>query len=137
MTKVDRDKRMKASDVYRQSPFMQGSWKRFEQAFPQIDNILMEVREDNAVKIGESSVRTYTINDFPGVVDCSNPLCCGGGFSMEPILHDMVRKGQTEYKFSEKCDGYEGSPQGVKRYGDCYHFFDVKVSITYKSVQHP
>ena len=129
----DKYKRMKASEVYRESPFV--TVVPFAEVFPQIEDFSLEVIEDNAVKVGERVTRSYnrvSLRDL--VVNCSNPLCYSGGFSVGDILREMMRTGQTEYETTVRCNGYEGSPKGVRRYGDCYHFFEVKLRVKYKEV---
>jgi hypothetical protein len=127
---------MKASDVFRESQPVFGEKAPFAQAFPQIETVRIEVEETGrGVGFGRSSGRhtsIYTERYLGEFVDCSNTLCYNGGVSIGTMLHEAVRKGETTFEASEICRGYEGSPQGRRRYGKCMNTFQVKGEIVYK-----
>jgi hypothetical protein len=123
--------RPKASDIFREKGSAFFPEAPFHEVFPTIKDLTVEVRETGD-GVGKGRVHTYTIDNLPGpYIDCSNPLCYRGGFSIQSILRDMVSKGETERETTVKCRGYEGSPKGRKRYRDCWNRFSIKVSLEY------
>ena len=132
-----RDQRMKASDVFRESNPVFSRKVSFEEAFPEIADIVIEISEDGKdvpyLEQGEKEY-TYRIRDYPGeFVDCSNSLCYNGGISIGSLVHKMYREHATELQISKLCRGYEGSPKGRRKYGRCLNFFRVEISITYRN----
>jgi hypothetical protein len=128
-----RDERQKALEVFQKSNFIFAEKGSFDEAFPEIDNLTVEV-EESGHGISDCDRRsTYKKQYFPGeYIDCSNPLCYNGGFSMGSILREMVKNKQTELETSKLCQGNEGSPKGRKIYKKCMNFFKIKVSVCYK-----
>jgi len=128
-----RDRRQKASDVFRESEFVFVQKVSFEEAFPEIKDLTVEVEESGHGVSEWNRKRTYRKQYFPGeYIDCSNPLCYNGGFSIGSILREMVRNRQTELETSKLCQGNEGSPKGRRIYRKCMNFFKIKVSIKYR-----
>jgi len=128
---MSNDKRMKASDVFRESEYVFSSKTSFEEAFPQIKNVEIEVEE---IGVGVSqwigkSVYTRHVGEF---IDCHNPTCYNGGFSIGKLLREMVKTRQTDLEETEFCQGNEGSPKGKRLYRKCWNKFNVKVHIDYK-----
>jgi hypothetical protein len=69
----------------------------------------------------------YTINDPPEVyIDCSNPLCSHGGFSIGQILRQMVRDTKTHFEGRKGCRGYEGSPKDRR---SCTNSWKVTIDL--------
>ena len=64
--------------------------------------------------------------------DCSNTACYSGGVSLGEIVREMVAETSTEKSVSKRCQGYEGSPKGHRKYRDCMHSFTVNVILKYK-----
>ncbi|MBC8492913.1 MAG: hypothetical protein H8D43_03930 [Chloroflexi bacterium] len=128
-------RRKKASDIFRETEYrFAKKTPFFEEAFPQIEDLRVEVTESDDMLEGGGCVRVYTIKDPPGeYIDCSNPLCYNGGFSIGPILRDMVRKGETERETTKRCQGYEGSPKGRRKYKLCWIWFKIKVFVKYRN----
>jgi hypothetical protein len=125
--------RMKASDVFRETHYVFSRKVPFEEAFPEIKDLRIEVQtlSEGSKFVNYTSV--YTMKDKPGeYIDCLNPLCYGGGFSIGKILRDMVSKKETTYESSAMCKGYEGSPKGRRRYRSCLSHWKVKVTLEYK-----
>jgi hypothetical protein len=96
-----------------------------------IDTILVIVRESDFGT--RERVRCYSDENIRDYVSCSNPLCYDGGFYLEGFIRQMVSAGETHRRFENAvCRGYEGSPQGRRRYRDCLHWFKVEIKIVYK-----
>jgi hypothetical protein len=128
-----RDERQKASDVFRERNFVFAKKVSFDEAFSEIEDLTVEVEESGHGISGWNRKSTYRKQYFPGeYIDCSNPLCYNGGFSIGSILRKMVRNKQTELETSKLCQGNEGSPRGRRIYRKCMNFFKIKVSIKYK-----
>jgi hypothetical protein len=125
--------RKKASDVFRDTNYVFSRKMKFEEAFPEIEDINIEIEEKGYGVYGELSRKSYTKQNMPGeYVDCSNPSCYNGGFSIGQILRDMVGNKQTDAETSKGCQGYEGSPKGRRRYRSCINFFTIRAHIDYK-----
>jgi len=104
----------------------------FKEAFPQIENLKVKV-EESGEGIHESSNPRYYDEKVAGqYIDCSNPLCDRGGFSIGKILHEMVNKKETHNETSASCQGNEGSPEGKRIYRKCFNHFKVTVDIKYQ-----
>jgi hypothetical protein len=130
---LKRNERRKASDVFRENHFLFGKKVSFDEAFPGIEDLTVEVEESGDDVINRNRKSIYRKQYFPGeYIDCSNPLCYDGGFSIGEILREMVRDKQTELEKSMLCQGNEGSPKGRRIYKKCMNFFNIKVSIKYK-----
>jgi len=132
---LEKDKRQKASDVFRESDFVFGRKVSFNEAFPEIEDLTVEVEEWGQGIDDWNRQRVYQKQYFPGeYINCSNPLCYNGGFSIGSILHAMIRKKQTELETEKGCQGNEGSQKGKRIYGKCMNFFKIKVFIKYKTL---
>jgi len=123
--------RKKASDVFRESNFVFSQKVSFEEAFPEIADLKVIVEESGHGVREWNRVRHYGKN-IGEYIDCSNPLCYNGGFSLGSILREMVRKRETHREETAICQGYEGSPKGRRKYRDCMNFFKITVDIQYK-----
>lgn len=127
----NRDERKKASDIFNESEFVFARKVTFDDAFPEIQDVCVEIKETGNGVWGEGTtvLKKGTIGEY---VNCSNTLCYNGGVSIGSILREMVRAKQTELKTHKKCQGYEGSPKGMRKYRDCFNFFEIHALVTYK-----
>ena len=123
---------LKASDVWKNTQPVFGSKVCFDEAFPQIDDVRVEVEEHGAGAYGESRRQTLTKDHIGEFVDCSNPICYRGGFRLGRILREMVDAKQTELATSTLCQGSEGSPKGRRIYQRCTNHFKINLTIKYK-----
>lgn len=124
--------RQKASDVFRESNFLFSQKTDFEHAFPEIKSVVVDV-EERGYGIHQWNTKSrYTEKTLGEHINCHNPICYNGGFSIGSILREMVRTKQTALsKKYEGCQGYEGSPKGKRRYRSCINHFDLSVQIVY------
>jgi len=129
-----RSRRQKASDVFGESEFVFVSkTDSFDKAFPEIEDVKVEVTESGEGITQLNRERIYGKQTFPGeYINCPNPMCYNGGFSIGEIIRDMIRNKQAELVTYKMCQGYEGSPKGRRRYRSCVNSFDIKVTIKYK-----
>lgn len=125
-----RDRRQKASDVFREAAHFLGEKVSFARAFPQIADIHVEVVETRAGTGG--TPRHYGKQGLGEYINCSNRLCYNGGFRIGSAIRDMVSGQETTREGSSLCQGYEGSPKGRKKYGPCDRFFKWKITIEYR-----
>ena len=123
--------------MFRDTEFVFGRKVPFKEAFPEIKEARVEVQ--TMTNIGSRfivpdrpNISVYEAPDIGEYIDCENPDCYNGGFSIGSILHDMVQNKQTEYEGTATCKGYEGSPKGRKRYGSCVNWWKIKVKLQYQ-----
>lgn len=123
----------KASDVFAKASYAFSRKVGFQEAFPTVEEVKVEVEE---TEYGQSVLTHYhdsTIGTLGEYVNCTNPSCYNGGVRIGDILRQMVAKNLTEHESALIfCQGYEGSPKGRKRYRSCRHSFKVKARIKYK-----
>lgn len=127
-----RNDRPKASEIFRESVFAFSRKVEFSDAFPDIEDVVVEVQEIGYMAKNKEKY-TYRKNNFSEYVDCSNPPCYSGGVAVGAILREMVRNRETEIETITKCKGFEGSAKGKVKYRDCINAFKIKVSINYKN----
>ena len=133
---MKQDRRQKASDVFQESKFVFANKVSFEEAFPEIEDLIVEVEESGQGVSERNCKRTYRKQNLPGeYINCSNPLCYNGGFSIGSILREMIRNRQTELETSELCQGNESSLKGRRIYRKCMNSFKIKVSIKYRETR--
>jgi hypothetical protein len=129
---MGREDRMKASDVFEKSEYVFFQKASFEDVFPQIEELSVEVEENGkGVKTGFNKL-IYTKKYIGEYINCRNPLCYNGGFSIGEILREMVKNKKVDLATTRSCQGYEGSPKGRQRYKPCWNSFTIKVHIKYK-----
>lgn len=126
----------KAQDVFNETSFMFSKKGTFNEAFPEIKNISVDVSESGEGirrEFGESRHSHYSINNLGEYINCSNPDCYNGGFHVADTIRQMIYKNETDIEGTESCQGYEGSPNGRRKYGNCYNRFSYKIHIEYNS----
>lgn len=147
---MEQEGRNKASKLSRKTNYLFSNKVSFTEAFPEIENIFIEVKEfESSMRKPEKDdeweramgsyssyprVHRYSKNHFPGeIINCSNALCFKGGFSIGSIVRNMISKKDAFKDGKEHCQGYEGSPKGKRKYRNCSHQFEYKVTIKYFS----
>ena len=128
---MSREDRMKASDVFKKTNFVFSEKTTFEKAFPEIETVNVEYTETSYVGKNQGTL-TRTEKNLGEYINCTNPLCYNGGFSIGQILRDMVRKKEVHWEGSKICQGYEGSPKGRRKYRSCVNIWNIKVDIVYR-----
>ena len=127
-------KRQKASDVFQDTDYWLREKVEFSQAFPEIENLDVEVTEYDFGHVLRS--RHYSAHSAGEYINCSNKLCYNGGFHLGEIIRQMTPDRQVKKKVNLFCQGFEGSPKSRTLYDSCDHSFDVTVSLVYKSDKH-
>jgi hypothetical protein len=69
-----RDERKKASDVFNEADFVFTGKVSFDEAFPQIEDVVVEVRESGHGVRGDTR-RVYRKPSLGEHINCSNPIC--------------------------------------------------------------
>jgi len=129
---------MKRSDVEAQTNyFIPRVVTTFEKAYPTVESIRVEIRPSGEgfepFRGQTEHLDVYTEKSIPAIIDCRNPRCYGGGLNLDYLIRCVVVEAQrTEYETTEYCRGYEGSPKGRRKYGDCDTIFRLRVNVTYK-----
>jgi hypothetical protein len=105
----------------------------FEEAFPQIDDIEIKIRETTKGTEEDGGERLYDKSNYPGeFTACSNPRCHNGGLPVSQLLRGMIRRKKDYEEGTKKCHGYEGSPGGQKNNRKCGNDFTYSINICYR-----
>lgn len=124
----------KLTDVLNKSePLLGGKINSFAEAYPTISKLRVEITESEMVWPKEHGSWVMTERDFRHAINCSNPVCHGGGIELGWIIHDMASRKLTSHEETRRCRGYEGSPKGRRRDRSCLHVFSVKATVEYKA----
>jgi len=129
-----RNRRQKASDVFQETTYLFPKTNKFDEAFPFIKELHVEVIEsgEGVNELNERNV--YDKHSLPGkFIDCHNPMCYNGGFDIGSAIRLMEYDRQTQREIQSRCQGYEGSPKGRKKYDACLNSFKIKINIKYKN----
>jgi hypothetical protein len=65
-------------------------------------------------------------------VDCNNPDCHNGGFSLGDVLRDMVKNRQEEFIGTSFCTGQEGDPEEESAHPSCATRFEIEATLRYR-----
>jgi hypothetical protein len=103
-----------------------GELRTFAEAFPQIAHARVELTVDG--RPGGVYNETF-LGEY---INCRNPLCHGGGFSIGAVLREMTARRQPTRKGGACCRGNESSKGGRRIYRPCSAFFEYAVTIEYR-----
>jgi hypothetical protein len=123
--------RDKASDLHAKRDPLFGRKVSFAEAFPMIASVAVAVEIDGRGVRGLKETRHFDAGNLGEYMDCRDPRCYGGGFSIGQVLHNMVSKKQTHFEGWSRCQGQEGGSQR-RRGSPCITQFDYRVDIVYK-----
>lgn len=65
-------------------------------------------------------------------VDCNNPNCFNGGFSLGNVVREMVLNRQEEFIGTSFCTGQEGDPDEETPHPSCATRFEIHATLRYK-----
>lgn len=66
-------------------------------------------------------------------VDCNNPNCFNGGFSLGNVLREMVAGRQEEFIGTSFCTGQEGDPEEtLLPHPSCGTRFEIEATLRYR-----
>lgn len=77
----------------------------FEDAFPQLEDAIVECREEGEGATGTAARAAAVDETLEGLIPCSNPACRSGGFEVDLLFHAMVQTGQAEREGVLACPG--------------------------------
>jgi len=77
----------------------------FEDAFPQLQDAVIEYREEGEGATGATARAAAADESLEGLIPCSNPACRSGGFEVDLLLHEMIQAGQAEREGLLACPG--------------------------------
>jgi hypothetical protein len=66
-------------------------------------------------------------------VDCNNPACFNGGFSLGDVLRDMVRGRQEDFIGTNFCTGQEGDPEEEGPHPSCGTRYEVQAVLRFRN----
>jgi len=118
------------SDLYNKHTPIMGEKVGFEDAYPTIASLQLEVIEDEGGIGKKYPADTFSERQFSAVVNCHNNSCYGGGVDIGRLLHKLADGKRTVIDESLPCSGYEGTK--TRRDRSCCNRFSVKGTITYK-----
>jgi hypothetical protein len=67
-------------------------------------------------------------------VDCNNPLCFNGGFSLGDVLREMVAGRQEDFIGTSFCTGQLGDPEDPGPHPSCDTRFEIEASIRFREL---
>jgi hypothetical protein len=116
------------SDILKKESNAFSSKDDFKGAFPEIQGISIHVAELECLVWMKEQATHHLTAENPGgeYIDCTNPLCSGGGFSVGGMLREAVKNKEEKI---EKCTACTGSETSGRR---CFHAFTVSGSVKYK-----
>jgi len=65
-------------------------------------------------------------------VECNNPACFNGGFSLGEVLREMVSGRQEEFIGTSFCTGQTGDPEELGPHPSCPTRFEVEATIRFR-----
>ena len=65
-------------------------------------------------------------------VDCNNPNCFNGGFSLGNVLREMIAGRQEEFIGTSFCTGQEGDPEELGPHPSCTTRFEIEATLRYR-----
>lgn len=119
----------KSSDIFNETNYVFGSKSDFKDVFPEIQEMAIHVTEfESLIWMKELVTHHLTLGRPSGeYIDCTNPSCEGGGFSMGNILREAISGKKEKIEKNITCHGAETSGRR------CMHAFKVSGSVKYKA----
>lgn len=79
----------------------------FEDAFPQLEDAVVEYREEGKGATGGTGRAAASDESLEGLIPCSNPGCRSGGFEVDLLFHEMIQAGEVQREGVLACPGSE------------------------------
>jgi hypothetical protein len=130
---MSRGERKGMQDLLNEGYFPFSETKTFQEAYSEVATFEVEVEQKGKGCYGGTAVYK-TGGQAPGeFIGCSNSMCTRGGFPIGQVIRTMT--GQRSAEHSQQfmhCKGFEGSPQGRRKYGSCNNYVNIRVRLTFK-----
>ena len=101
--------------------------------FPTVTSVTVRVGQLGS----DSPERVFRTSELAETIDCTDPLCDGGGFRIQGLLEEMVRKRERSREEMATCIGNERLPGRGKRpgrvRGHCTRIYRVRIDVKYRS----
>lgn len=119
----------KSSDIFNETNYAFGSKRDFKDAFPEIQEMSIHVTELESLIWMKEQTTHYLTVERPGseYIDCTNPSCADGGFSMGNVLREAVNSKKEEIEKNITCQGSETTGRR------CMHAFKISGSVKYRA----
>jgi hypothetical protein len=104
----------------------------FENAFPTLEDAVIEYAEGDILRQGKELNRVASMKRVGGQLRCSNSSCYRGGYEFDFDAHDMVRNKLVSRRLRKTCQGDEGTPKGRKQGRQCLNSIDARLRLVYK-----
>jgi hypothetical protein len=125
--------RKKAGDLLNERTPILTRKSTFAATLPNIEDIDVQIAEHGVGVANEPYLRIFSKINVVETVNCSNPDCYNGGFSLGSLIHEMVDKKATTLEKRETCQGYQGGGViDLHAHKKCLNTFDIKITIKYK-----
>ncbi len=112
----------KQGAIFRDPHLQQENKLQFQEAFPEIKALDIEVTEQGPGNEG-LGLRRFTALTVREYINCNNPDCTGKGLSMGDHLRQMLQARQNRQDIQQACEG--STPQGP-----CKNHFHVTIALT-------
>jgi polysaccharide biosynthesis protein PslG len=101
-----------------------GKTFRFEEVFPEIRSLAVEIIEQGSGNAGLGA-RRFSKNSVREFINCSSASCSGIGFWLGRLLRRMVRDGRRRLHVQAPCESRQesGTP--------CLNSFDVRIALEF------
>ena len=104
----------------------------FDRRLPTVSTMTVRVAEMG----GNGPERVFKKGELRTYIDCVEPLCDGGGFRIDGLLDEMVRKRERTREEMATCIGQERVPGRGKRpgrvRGRCPKLYRVRIDLKFK-----
>ena len=121
----------KSRDVDGQTPARPGV--PLARTFPTVASIAVRVAQLGS----DSPERVFRTGELGATIECTDPLCDGGGFHIRGLVEEMVRKREKTREEMATCIGNERLPGRGKRpgrvRGHCTRIYRVRIDVKYRS----
>jgi hypothetical protein len=110
-----------------------GSLTKFDEAFPDLEDAIVEWEETGAgLDEWSRGPHTVSLRHRGGLLRCSNPLCRRGGFEVDLEVSLLRMKHETEKAGELWRPGDEGSPKGRRMGRRCLNRIKYKLTLKYR-----
>jgi hypothetical protein len=92
-----------------------GRYTTFDEAYPTLSDAVIDYKQymfGSSAADSENLPEHYSIRNGGGVIDCKNPACVGGGFTIDRAINDVDASDKPK---TMRCSGHENMGRGQTR----------------------